>query len=531
MMQAHLTRWLPKPPPLADVRECACLLLLCGAMIFSVLNIGVHRLAERLWEPINHGLSPDGKEYVSISRAGLRVHDVETGRETQRVTWKSPWGEQEISQPGFGPEPAYIFEGRDESTNYDWHGNELESKLTTEISPSKQFVIGKFPGGCVLWWDRLNKRVRVQCFPEHIILRCYIDEGNDRYLLECIRYPKTFIQRACLKEPDAVSAESLLGRRIDIFEFRLGDNAQLATFPDLRVGAPVDHDFQIRLVAEFDGTKPILQHWRDFPRGEPETTLLAPCEGLSEIADCQISLHAGSVLIDEEEKRIILPPLSFASEGRVEIRELQRSSMISNSMKTPRAVNTYRDQNLLGYEVVESPGEYRFCDIEYFDRLRDLLCRDAADRQVLRAADEHGRVWDLPTSRYERPIRRQLRMKPYPFSFAISLASVASAWSIWSLNAAWSRTLLNARGWFVILVSAIWIPLNWGVEIAVDDGGIAVAARLLVAACCGLLLSLSTALVVSRGPGWRPACVALVLILAIYFNCAFGNHVINNYSF
>ena len=64
-----LLKWIRQVrlPKWTDIREALCLFTLSAAMIFSVLNIGVHRLTEKLWTPISIGLSPDGKEYYSIS--------------------------------------------------------------------------------------------------------------------------------------------------------------------------------------------------------------------------------------------------------------------------------------------------------------------------------------------------------------------------------------------------------------------------------------------------------------------------------
>jgi hypothetical protein len=528
-------RWnfLPKLPTLVDLREGVCLLLLCGAMVFSVLNIGVHRLAEPLWKPINHGLSPDGKEYVSISLAGLRVHDVETGRETQRVTWRSPWECVDWPRSEFSPDNAYLFEGRDESTSFsDEYGREHEARVTTDLSLSKRFVIGKFPGGCSLWWDRKLNQVQVRCFPENLLLRCFVDEPSDRYWLECIKYPRPVVIRKTMDRVRDFHTDSLLARTTDVWEMRLSDNAQLALHSDLKLGAPVNNDFRLRLVAERGGENPQLLLWKKFLRGEPAATPLATHWFLGELEECQISYQDGQIRIDQFEDRLTLPHADIADLGDLSPRMLKYQKSPDRSCpSTVGAIQSYLNEPYLGILQADRPNEYRFSAIEFNDRLRDVLCIDNNGQNVLRAADEEGRVFDIPTTASGASKRRKMWLAPYPYAFLFSLTAFGLATVVWIANAAARRSLLDPHGWFVLLVVFLWPLFCWATEQSTHYDDVAFGFRMIVLTSCALIWSLTAILFVTRDRVFRPLCISAAMGLSSYYVCTLGSWAYGNSGF
>ena len=511
--------------PASDLLEAACLLILCAAMTFSVLNIGVHRLAEPLWKPINHGLSPDGKEYVSISIAGMRVHDVQSGRETQRVTWRWPWSEQDWPISGSANVYEYLFADRDGGVEYrESNGRANEAKVTIEISNSKRFAVGNFPGGCTVWWDRFAKRTSVANFPEHLLLRCYVDEANDRYWLECIRYPATKIARKTASRIMELQTEALLSRKTDVWEMRLRDNTRVALYSDLSLGSPIAGDFRTRLVADSNGQNVRVIHWDEFLEPDASEVPYSAHWFLGNLDDCQIYMQGETVVIDQETNRLLIHPRQQQELGALVRRPTPKEINFRDELSTPGAQVGYFDDRVIGIRQSDQPDQYRFQCISYSDRIRDTRCRDAQSHEILRAADENGQVWDTPITKEGVVSSRLLALAPYPWIFPKSLALFGLAAAIWIASAAAHQSLIKSHGWFVLFCCAAWPLFCWGAEQACDAGSIAFGVRAMVLSAGALFCGLAAVLIVSHEKPLRPCAMCLVVAISTYYLWSLGSH-------
>ncbi len=510
---------LLKLPPAAEVREAICLLLLCAAMIFSVLNIGVHRLAEPRWEPINHGLSPDGKEYISISLAGMRVHDVETGRETQRVTWRSPWSDL-WSGEVHADQLAHIAEGRDErNTNPNpWVATKetTEARVTLQVSESKRYVIGKFPAGYAVWWDRHSGNVCVHYFNEHLPLRCFVDERRNHFHFECLRIAKPLFQHNTSHLPEDASDTTYLGRTLDVIEFRLSDSQKMQETRDLRIGAPISGDYRRRLVS-IDNSKALeLQEWTDFPQGSPSRHTLAPTKGLEEIGDCRAERTENGVRLIEARKEGLYESHLAQSSSKPNLHPA-KGATIELAPFQSRGVYLHSENGQESIVIEQFNGGVcdRFYKIESALRWRDQECQNSAGREIIRVANEVGRVDDLPQNKQSEAISRRLRITPYPTAFALSLGSVVAAFAIWLAHTRATSTTLAGNGWLICLMACAWPMHCWLADLAMSLQ----SARIVFAGECGVALSLCAACMFLRGFVLRPCILATAIAVTLLLIC------------
>lgn len=514
---------LPKLPPFSDIRECVCLLVLCGAMIFSVLNIGVHRLAERLWEPINHGLSPDGKEYASISLAGLRVHNVETGKESDRVTWLSPLETWQM-RIDYGIEPhTHIAHHRADAVNFEvnnWQGHrgeKSEARVTVEISISGRYIVGKFPAGYAVWWDRHTDKVKVLYFADHLPLRCFIDEAKNRFHFESLRIPKPLFQLNASEQPEWDYLPNYLGRSLDVQEFRLTDAEMIGDYTDRACGAPVDNSPQLRLVADKQGENLALETWRDFPHGEPNVETLPSVNGILEVADCRAETGKDGVrLLESTEQGIFESELSHCQS----IRTLIHKNVEPSSIAPLRTRGAYFCQNegfsCLAIRLLDPEGRTRLVNIDRQLRWRDVLCKSDENASVVRLANETGLVLDVPIE-LEGPGRsRQIDLEPYPHKVLISVCTALVAYSVWLFHAIRTSTLIRSNGWLVLVAGGVWPLVCWLTNVALEFRGILV----LFLAISTLLLCLSSSALLVRGSLIRTVAIALTTLIALAFVCA-----------
>ncbi len=527
-------RWnrLPKLPAASDLREAACLLILSAAMIFSVLNIGVHRLAEPLWGPINHGLSPDSNEYISISLAGIRVHDVDTGGELQRVTWRSPWLELFRKRTSeFAEDYPHIADYRSPNPRRNYTieimgailREDSEARVTVEVSPTNRYVIGNFPAGYAVWWNRSTNETKVHYFTHHLPLRCFLDEPQDRIYFECLRIPKPLFQPTPSEWSLSISSNrsNYLSRTLDVIEFRLSDAMELATYRDRAMGAPVDNNPQLRLVADENGENLALQHWNEFPRGEPLLVNLLPVEGIPDLGDCRAERTSdGVTLLEASEKGIFELKLGHCQSTR---RLVQKATALSGLAPFRSAGLYFYQDDAASHLVIhnfDKRGSARCFDISWQPRWRDAIDRNRSSAAVTRIANEYGQVLDLPRTTEGRGKAHQISLEPYPSTFAASLFVSVGAFGIWLLNAWRSKTLLRSNSWLVLVVGCIWPVVCWLVDLSLELPG----AHILFVALNTVILSLCTGSFFTRGSLARTTLLATTTLIAMLFVNSFRSY-------
>jgi hypothetical protein len=506
-----------KSAQLTELREVACLVLLSGAMVFAVLNIAVHRLSEDQWKPLNHGLSPDGKEYVSISLAGLRIHDVASGKETARVSWLSPWKKLLDGDLFWYGEPAHIADLRADDLGFSnrWTAipeERSESRVTIVMSDSGRYVIGKFPAGYALWWDRKFDRVKIHYFDAHLPLRCFVNEAHDQFHFESLQIGKPIFQRNEREWPSADMdfSSNYLGRPLDVQLFRLSDGEKLADYPGRANGAPVNNNPNLRLVADRKAERLTLESWTAFPDGQLKIESLQSVAGIPDLGDCRAETSRNGVkLLEASEEGIFESTLGSQQSSRTLLHKKSKTCGIAPFQTPGVYFCQFEGATFLAMQLPGEQARTRYIDFDPALRWRDVICTSLKAQSVLRIANEEGAILDLPRESTTEVSQKQMRLAPYPYAFAVSLLASAVALVLWAINAWKSKTLFCFQGALVFCVGIAWPLVCWFSDLAFGSFGHINRPRLFLTAVCTLLLALCIASLVSHPHKRRPICLAV----------------------
>jgi hypothetical protein len=447
-----------------------------------------YRLNEPNWRPQAHDLSEDGRLYLTISPAGLRMHEVATGAEIDRYSFQTPWQilaarpeppTQELHPfDAIEPESRWI-----DATGYGVYVREDQKRI--EISPSGRYAAIFAPAGYLMIWDRESRRLKTISEPRFRFSAFSFDEEQDRLLIEgayqSLPIPQGEWAMSFEPEEGAPVEPEEATFSVDVLVYRLSSLERIDYRRADYAGVRINDDRNLRMIYDEPNDELRVSACDDFPYGSQKVLHRVQLKGLHSYARgafCKGSPRwadgrfyfanrsASAIAFHSDftskgmPRKFRLPPeidnceLDWFGDGSATIHGIDSG--------LPLLATWDEDHSVALFEVPD----------ETFHNA--VVMKSHTGERRLRVAGTSGLVFDLPIGKEGKIESRKTQMAVHPNAlYAMLMAIVLSslAWSIW---AALTRTLIYRGGWLVsmLCLTGAGLIYAWDLYLAASEMGL-----------------------------------------------------------